>query len=107
MPPFPSVESLRAIGYPIAAGGSMPMPPPPRRPSGSAPLEDQFAALEAMTPAQRIAAMYRGDLSYPQLCRWAAAHPEQMAVVNGEFVFITAHLADVLDHEPAEARRAS
>ena len=49
-----------------------------------------------MSPAQRVAAMYRGDLTIEQACAWAARYPDQVPAVNGdsimlsEFAFIAA-----------------
>jgi hypothetical protein len=49
-----------------------------------------------MTPAQRVAAMYRGELTLEQALAWAARHPDQVPAVNGdsimrgEFAFIAA-----------------
>ena len=48
-------------------------------------------ALWRMTPAERVAAMRRGELTLDQCCAWAARHPEQVPLVNGEFEFIAAH----------------
>jgi len=45
-------------------------------------------ALWGMTPAQRIAAMRRGDLTLEQCSAWAARYPEQVPTVNGEFEYI-------------------
>lgn len=95
---LPSLQRLRELGYPINGDGAMRLPPPARMPPEPAPLDEQFAQLEALTPQQRVAAMYRGALTLSQLCRWAAGDPDQVAVIDGEFVFITAHLCD---HEPA------
>lgn len=49
-----------------------------------------------MTPAQRVAAMYRGELTIEQALAWAARYPDQVPAVNGdsimrgEFAFIAA-----------------
>lgn len=53
-----------------------------------APHEARLRTLWAMTPAERVAAMYRGDLTYPQLTAWAAARPDEVPLVDGEFWFI-------------------
>jgi hypothetical protein len=45
-----------------------------------------------MAPAQRVAAMRRGDLTYEQLAAWSARHPEQVPTVHGEFEWIAAKL---------------
>jgi hypothetical protein len=38
-----------------------------------------------MSPAERVAGMYRGDLNLPQCLAWAARYPEQVPLVNGEW----------------------
>lgn len=43
-----------------------------------------------MTPAQRVAALYRGDLTFAQALAWAARHPEQVPTTNGEHTIIAA-----------------
>jgi hypothetical protein len=43
-----------------------------------------------MTVPERIAAMRRGELTYKQSSAWAARHPEQVPLLNGEFEFIAA-----------------
>lgn len=60
-------------------------------------LESAVAARRArlrrlwqMTPAQRVAAMRRGELSLEQLAAWTARHPEQVPKVNDEFEWIAA-----------------
>jgi hypothetical protein len=61
-------------------------------------LKDREARLRAlweMTPAQRIAAMRRGELSLEQCSAWAARHPEQVPLLNGEFEFLAAHMPEV------------
>lgn len=70
-----------------------------------APHEARLRALWAMTPAQRVAAMYRGELTYPQLTAWAAARPDKVPLLDGEFWFIAIRSADVADVD--EPRRGS
>ena len=50
-----------------------------------------------MTPAERVAAMRRGELTYQQLAAWSARHPEQVPTVHGEFEWIVAKLAEVCE----------
>ena len=40
------------------------------------------ARLMAMTAAQRVAAMRAGELSYRELCHWAAAWPQEIPIVS-------------------------
>lgn len=48
-----------------------------------------------MSPAQRVEAMRRGELSDEQLTAWSARHPEQVPVLNGEFEWIAAKMPEV------------
>jgi hypothetical protein len=50
-----------------------------------------------MTVPERIAAMRRGELSMQQCCAWAARHPEQVPLLNGEFEFLAAHTPEVCE----------
>ena len=59
--------------------------------------EGRLRSLWQMTPAQRVAAMRRGDLTYEQLAAWSARHPEQVPVVHGEFEWILAKLPEVCE----------
>jgi len=45
-------------------------------------------ALWQMTPAQRVAAMRRGELTLEQCSAWAARYPEQVPLLNGEFEYL-------------------
>jgi hypothetical protein len=63
-------------------------------------LKDREARLRAlweMTPAQRVAAMRRGELSLEQCSAWAARHPDQVPMLNGEFEFLAAHMPEVCE----------
>ena len=50
-----------------------------------------------MTAAQRIAAMRRGELSLEQCAAWAARHPEQVPLLNGEFEYIAVLTPEVCE----------
>lgn len=52
--------------------------------------EDELRHLWSMTPAEREAAMWRGDLSWTQLFAWAQRAPDEVPLINGEFAFIAA-----------------
>lgn len=52
--------------------------------------QDRLRRLWRMTPAQRVAAMRAGELTIEQCCAWAARHPEQVPLLNGEYEFIAA-----------------
>ena len=61
---------------------------------------ERIARIEAMTPAQRLHAAKTGQLTLGELLRWAARHPHEVPLVNGEFFFIAQFMADA---EPDEA----
>ncbi|HZK73768.1 MAG TPA: hypothetical protein VFD88_07195 [Clostridia bacterium] len=57
----------------------------------------RLAALWRMTPAQRVAAMRRGDLTLEQCAAWAARYPEQIPLLNGEFEYLAALMPEVCE----------
>jgi hypothetical protein len=57
----------------------------------------RLQALWEMTVEQRVAAMRAGELNMEQCCAWAARHPEQVPLLNGEFEFIAAYRPDVCE----------
>ena len=61
----------------------------------TAQREARLAALWAMTPTERIAAMRRGDLTMEQCCAWAARYPNQVPLLHGEYEFIAAYTPEV------------
>jgi hypothetical protein len=50
-----------------------------------------------MSADQRVAAMRRGELSLEQCAAWAAHHPEQVPLVNGEFEFLAVCTPEVCE----------
>jgi hypothetical protein len=48
----------------------------------------RLRALWQMTPAQRVAAMRRGELTLEQCAAWAARYPKQVPLLNGEFEYL-------------------
>jgi hypothetical protein len=48
----------------------------------------------SMTPDEREAAARRGEFSLGELCQWASRAPREIEIVDGEFWFITARMAD-------------
>ncbi|MDQ3849583.1 MAG: hypothetical protein M3296_03075 [Actinomycetota bacterium] len=50
-----------------------------------------------LTPAERLAAARRGEFSLAEMLKWAARRPGEVELVNGEFWFITALMADHAD----------
>ncbi|MGA9313359.1 MAG: hypothetical protein WBV77_01890, partial [Solirubrobacteraceae bacterium] len=57
----------------------------------------RLRAMWELTPAQRIAAMRRGELTLEQCAAWAARHPDQMPLLNGEFEYLAAFTPEVRD----------
>jgi hypothetical protein len=58
-------------------------------------------ALWALTPEQRAAAMWAGELTRDQLYEWAKRAPDEVPKIGNEFAFIAIHTPEVaeLDHE--------
>lgn len=65
-----------------------------RSPTRSAPAastaesDDELRALWAMTRAQRVAAMWRGQLTRRQLSKWSSRAPSEVPLLGGEFAWI-------------------
>jgi hypothetical protein len=51
-------------------------------------LYDAYRALWAMTRDERIAAMWRGDLTTRQLCQWSSRAQHEVPLLAGEFAWI-------------------
>jgi hypothetical protein len=66
---------------------------------------EQREALWRMTPAERVAAMYRGDLTLHQCLAWAARYPKQVPTLNGEWWFIAIRTPDIADHDDEGRQR--
>jgi hypothetical protein len=49
---------------------------------------DAYRALWAMTRDERIAAMWRGELSLRQLCKWSSRAQHEVPLLGGEFAWI-------------------
>jgi predicted lysophospholipase L1 biosynthesis ABC-type transport system permease subunit len=66
---------------------------------------EQREAVWRMSHGERVAAMYRGDLSLFQCLAWAARYPEQVPLLNGEWWFIAARMPEVAEaHERGTPR---
>jgi len=61
--------------------------------------DEQREALWRMTGAERVAAMYRGDLTLSQCLTWAARYPEEVPTLNGEWWFIAIRTPEVAESE--------
>ena len=65
--------------------------------------------LMALTPAQRVAAMYAGELSYRELAYWSAARPHEVPLVGtgaggaGEFAWLAMFEPDIAEHDNPRA----
>lgn len=55
---------------------------------------DRLQAMWHMSPSERRAAAQRGSLSLGEMCTWAARHPGEVELVDGEFFFIAALTED-------------
>jgi hypothetical protein len=55
------------------------------------------AALWALTPAQREAAMWRRELSLLQLTEWSRRAPHEVPTINGEFAYIVVRTPEWLE----------
>ena len=60
---------------------------------------DRLVRMWKMRPVQRRQAAERGELSLGEMLRWAARACHEVPLVNGEFFFLTAFLADHLDDD--------
>ena len=52
------------------------------------PRQRQLDELWAMSPANRVAAMWRGELTLFQLTRWSSRAPHEVPLLGGEFAYI-------------------
>ena len=50
-----------------------------------------------MTPDQRVAAMYAGELSLADCLAWAARWPDEPPTINGEWAFIAIRTPEVAE----------
>ncbi|MGH2874488.1 MAG: hypothetical protein ACRDL5_18770 [Solirubrobacteraceae bacterium] len=63
----------------------------------------EIAALWAMTPQERIDAMWAGQLTLSQLTEWSGRRPSQVPRLGGELAYLVIHTPEWA--EPAEQRR--
>jgi hypothetical protein len=50
-----------------------------------------------MSPDERRAAAYRGELSLGEMLKWASRRPREVPLLNGEFFFIAVLTPEVAD----------
>jgi hypothetical protein len=55
---------------------------------------DAFRALWAMTRDERIAAMWRSELTLRQLCQWSSRAQHEVPLLAGEFAWIAMRTPD-------------
>jgi hypothetical protein len=65
-----------------------------RRPASLTIDPERLERMWVMNPAHRRQAADRGQLSLFEMLRWAARHPGEVPLVDGEFWFITGLLVD-------------
>lgn len=51
-------------------------------------VRDELEDLWAMSPAQRVAAMWRGELTRRQLSKWTSGAQHEVPLLGGEFAWI-------------------
>jgi hypothetical protein len=74
--------------------------------SGSLGVDpERIARLEAMTAPERVHAARTGQLTLGELLRWAARHPREVPLVNGEFFFIAQFMPEAESTEALRTRR--
>ena len=62
---------------------------------------EEHRALWAMTRAERIAAMWRGELTIRQRCRWSSRARHKTPILSGELAWIVMRIpewAEATDH---------
>ena len=55
---------------------------------------ERLERMWAMRPDARIRAAHEGQFTLGEMLRWASRRPSEVELVDGEFWFITAYLAD-------------
>jgi hypothetical protein len=68
------------------------------------PHDSDDQALWAMTAEERVAAMWRSQLTLQQLARWSSHAPHEVPLLGGEFAWIamrTPDWAEAADHQRA------
>lgn len=88
---------------PAASTFTPPFWVPPRDPT----REEQTRRLWEKSAAERVAAMYRGELSLFQCLQWASRRPKEVPLLNGEFAFIAIRTPEVADIEEGSIARRS
>ena len=58
------------------------------------PVRDEVQELWAMTAAQRVAAMWRGEFTLRQLSKWSSRAPAEVPLLGGEFAWIAMRMPE-------------
>lgn len=58
--------------------------------------ERRFAHLWRMTPGERVAAMWRGELSLAECQAWSRRRAGEVPLIGNEFAYIVMHTPDWL-----------
>ena len=58
--------------------------------------ERRFAHLWRMTAAERVAAMWRGELSLAECLAWSGRRPQEVPLIGNEFAYIVMRMPDWL-----------
>lgn len=66
----------------LATAPTRPVRPNPRS------AAEEIEALWAMTPAERVTAMWRSELTWRQLSKWTSRAPHEVPMLGGEFAWI-------------------
>ena len=56
--------------------------------------DERLERMWALSPAERVAAARRGQLTLGEMLCWASRRPDEVPCVDGDFFFITALSAD-------------
>jgi hypothetical protein len=70
-------------------------PTPPRPTLVSDDAGERQRTFWQLSVAERVASMRRGELTLQECCAWAARAPDEVPLLDGEFEFIAAHMADL------------
>jgi len=57
-------------------------------------VRDELQDLWAMTAAQRVEAMWRGQLTLRQLSKWSSRAPGEVPLLGGEFAWIAMRMPE-------------
>lgn len=58
--------------------------------------KEHFAHLWRMTQAERVAAMWRGELTLPECLAWSSRRPDEVPLIGKEFAYIVMRTPDWL-----------